>query len=191
MEWNQSEVLALAMEKCVKCDGFGLRPSRNGKQVACNCVYRSIFRTCHDRFKTSMARKESIRRPNLEHTSSPHGKLNWARKDEEYVADFLLVSKRTLSESEYRIFNYHFLLGADWRLCCRKLKCDKGIFFHALYRIMVKLGQTFAELQPYALYPVHDYFYGERGRSIARVIPIRNERSISSKVPLKRISEAA
>jgi hypothetical protein len=186
MEWNQSDVLALAMEKCTTCEGFGLRPSRNGSQTACTCVLRSIFRACYERFQTSLTRKESISRPNLEHTASPHGKLAWSRKDEEYVADFLLIAKRTLSESEHKVFKYHFLLGADWRLCCRQLKMEKGIFFHMVYRIMATLGRTFAELEPYALYPVNEYFHGESRSMRAQVIPIRKEQSF--KAPLKRVA---
>ena len=189
MEWNQSEVLALAMEKCVTCEGFGMRPSRNGTTTACNCVLRSIFRKCFDRFKTSTIRKESIlSRPYLHHTSSPHGKLSWGRKDEEYAADFLLVVKRTLTPADYKLFNYHFLLGADWRLCCRKLKIEKGLFFHSLYRITAKLGRTFAELEPYALYPLHDYFYGEQRSPQAKVVTIRKEQSLSAKVPLTKVA---
>lgn len=82
----------------------------------------------------------------------------WGRKDEEYIADFCLVSKRYLDESEFKIFRYHFLLGADWKLCCRQLKMDKGTFFHAVYRIQQKLGRAFRELQPYALFPLDEYF---------------------------------
>ena len=127
MEWNQSDVLALAMEKCSTCGGYGMRPSRTGQQTACNCVLRSIFRACFQRFQNCMLRKDSIGRPHLEHTASPHGKLSWARKNEEFIADFLLVTKRTLSEAEYKIFKYHYLLGADWKPCCRKLKMEKGV----------------------------------------------------------------
>ena len=185
MEWNRSEVLALAMAKCTTCGGYGMRPSRNGTETACNCVLRGIFRVCFQRFKTSLQRKESIGRPNLQHTSSPHGKLSWARKDEEFAADFLLVAKRTLSESEHKLFKYYYLLGADWRLCCRQLKMEKGIFFHHLYRVTAKLGRTFAELEPYALYPVHEYFYGEFRGTRATVVSIRPEPSLSEKVPLR------
>jgi hypothetical protein len=82
----------------------------------------------------------------------------WSRKDEEYVADFCLVSKRYLDEFEYKLFRFHFLLGADWRLCCRQLKMDKGIFFHAVYRIQQKLGRAYRELKPYPLFPLDEYF---------------------------------
>jgi hypothetical protein len=135
-----------------------------------------------------MRRKEAIGVPSLEHTASAHNKMSWARKHEEYVADFLIVTKRTLNESEYRVFNYHFLLGADWKLCCRKLKMEKGVFFHAIYRIMVKLGRTYADLQPYGLYPVHEYFHGARGSAGVVAMPAANERSLSSKVPLRKIA---
>jgi hypothetical protein len=82
----------------------------------------------------------------------------WGRKDEEYIADFCLVSRRVLDDFEYKIFRFHFLLGADWRLCCRQLKMDKGLFFHAVYRIQQKLGRDFRELAPYPLFPLDEYF---------------------------------
>ncbi|MEP7353974.1 MAG: hypothetical protein ABI824_12145 [Acidobacteriota bacterium] len=94
----------------------------------------------------------------------PHAGRNrpggWGRKDEEYIADFTLVARRTLTEEEHRLFRYHFLLGADWKLCSRKLGMDRGNFFHAVYRIEQKLGKTFRELEPYPLFPLDDYFHG-------------------------------
>ncbi len=96
----------------------------------------------------------------LEFVPGPSHRVAWGRKDEEYCADFLLVSRRTLSPEEYKIFNYHFLLGADWKLCCMRLKMDRGSFFHAVYRIQQTLGRTFRELQPYGLYPLDEYFNG-------------------------------
>ena len=185
MEWKQSDLVALAMESCVVCQGYGVRKSHNGSLTTCKCVYRRIFRICYERFKTSSQRKEYIGRPTLEHTSSPQTPMNWARKHEEYVADFMLVSKRTLAPEEYRVFNYHFLLGADWKLCCRKLKMEKGAFFHMLYRIMVKLGTTFVDLEPYGIYPVHEYFHGTRSGVTAQPIRARAERSLSKLVPVR------
>jgi hypothetical protein len=102
-------------------------------------------------------------RVSLEHTGSGGGRrYMWSRKDEEYIADFTLVSKRTLTDAEYRLFKFHFLLGADWKLCCWKLKMDRGNFFHAVYRIQQKLGKVFRELQPYGLYPLDEYFGSSR-----------------------------
>jgi len=87
-------------------------------------------------------------------------RLTWVRKDEDYVADFCLVSRRTLDEFEYKVFRFHFLLGADWKLCCRQMKIDRGTFFHTVYRIQQKLGRVFRELRPYSLYPLDEYFGG-------------------------------
>jgi hypothetical protein len=93
-------------------------------------------------------------------SSGRDGRRVYSRKNEEYMADFCLVSKRTLCELDYRIFKYHFILGADWRLCCRQMKIDRGTFFHAIYRIEQQLGRMFSELAPYALFPLDEYFGG-------------------------------
>lgn len=98
-------------------------------------------------------------------------RLTWVRKDEDYVADFCLVSRRTLDEFEYKIFRFHFLLGADWRLCCRQMKIDRGTFFHAVYRIQQKLGRVFRELEPYSLYPLDEYFGGTVRKALPALAP--------------------
>jgi hypothetical protein len=87
------------------------------------------------------------------------------------VADFCLVSRRTLDEQQYRLFKFHFLLGADWKLCCRRLNFDRGEFFHEVYRIQQKLGRAFRELEPYALYPLDDYFGGTSKEKAEPVTP--------------------
>ncbi|MCE5310771.1 MAG: hypothetical protein LLG20_24285 [Acidobacteriales bacterium] len=97
-------------------------------------------------------------RASLEFTGGREKRFTWSRKDEEYVADFCLVGRRHLSAEEYRVFKYHFLLGADWKLCCRQLKMERGNFFHMVYRIETQLGHVFRELEPYSLYPLDEYF---------------------------------
>jgi len=84
------------------------------------------------------------------------------------MADFCLVSRRTLDDFDARLFRFHYLLGADWRLCCRQLKIDRGSFFHRVYDIEQRLGRIFAELSPYALYPVSEYFSGVTRRDVQR-----------------------
>jgi hypothetical protein len=76
------------------------------------------------------------------------------------MADFYLVSLRTLEGDEKSIFRYHFLLGADWKACCHRLGIDRGSYFHLIYDIENRLGRVFAELAPYPLYPVAEYFSG-------------------------------
>jgi hypothetical protein len=104
---------------------------------------------------------------------------SWGLKNEEYMADFILVSRRTLTEFEQRVFRYHFLLGADWKLCSRKLGVDRGNFFHAVYRIEHKLGRVFRELEPYALFPLDEYFQGPSrfgpGPEKVAVLPPRSQ----------------
>ena len=90
----------------------------------------------------------------LEFCRGREGRRTYSLKREEYMADFCLVSRRALDDLEYKIFRFHYLLGADWRLCCRQLKMDRGTFFHAVYRIEQTLGKTFATLEPYPLYPL-------------------------------------
>ena len=128
------------------------------RQSPCNCVLRSVFRACYGRFRECVLDQDRTSRATLEFNSEHSGRSLWGRKLEEYTADFYLVSKRTLSAEEFRIFRYHFMLGADWHLCCRKLKMDRGLFFHAVYRIERTLGRVFRELQPYGLYPLDEYF---------------------------------
>jgi hypothetical protein len=90
--------------------------------------------------------------------------MTFARLDEDYICDFCLVSRRSLDAFEYDVFRNHFLLGADWRLCCRQMKVDRGTFFHTVYRIQQKLGRVFRELEPYSLYPLDEYFAGKISR---------------------------
>ncbi len=182
MEWTRSETLALAQQSCTYCLGLGLRPGRAGASTPCNCVFRAIFRACNARFRSCASKEKYISRVSLEANPGRQRKSVWGLKDEEYIADFCLVSRRTLSEPEYRIFKYHFLLGADWKLCCRKLNIDRGTFFHAVYRIEQKLGRTFRVLEPHALFPLDEYFSGT-GRTKAEELP--KPRTIL-KFPLKR-----
>lgn len=162
MIWNRSETLALASHTCGQCQGLGLKPGRGRKEGPCNCVLRSIFRLCYSKFRECVNHERY-----LSHTSTePGGKRvpsrGWGRKAEEYVADFCLIAKRELEPEEHDVFRYHFLLGADWRLCCRQLNINRGQFFHHVYRIQQHLGRIFRELEPYGLFPIDEYFHGPR-----------------------------
>ena len=178
MEWTRSETLALAAPGCSTCLGLGLRTGRHEATHPCNCVLRAIFRACFDYFRDCVSREKYISRVTLDPVPGKDHKGSWGRKSEEFAADFCLISKRILTEHEYGIFRYHFLLGADWKLCCRKLRMDRGNFFHAVYRMEQKLGRVFRELEPYSLYPINDYLHGPvKGvtscLSDNKVVPIR------------------
>jgi hypothetical protein len=160
MEWSRSQTLALAMHNCTQCHGSGLRLAKKGTPAPCNCVLRAIFRICWDRFVRCATQEKHLSKISLEPHAGRQRPSTWGRKDEEYIADFCLVARRTLDDFEHRLFRYHFLLGADWRLCSRRLEMDRGNFFHAVYRIEQKLGRVFRELEPYSLFPLDEYFHG-------------------------------
>ncbi len=168
MKWTRSDTIALARNTCTRCHGLGLRLGRKNQPKPCNCVLRAVFRACYAHFRHCATKERYISRASLEFTGAGReGSFTWGRKDEEFMADFILVSRRTLSDEEYGIFTCHFLLGADYRLCCRRLGIDKGDFFHGLYRIEQALGRVFSELEPYSLYPIDQYYNGPRKRCAA------------------------
>jgi hypothetical protein len=181
MLWTRSIALALATHKCTICQGSGLTLGRSSTFKACDCVLRGIFKVCHNRFRSCIEREKHLSHVTLEIHSGPNRRGTWGRKQEEYIADFLAVSRRSLTDEERRIFRYRFLLGADWKLCCRRLKMDRGSFFHAVYRIQTRLGEVFATVEPYALFPLDEYFGSNRRseaiialpRSENRVLPVR------------------
>jgi hypothetical protein len=160
VQWNRSNTIGLAKASCAYCGGVGMRPVHKTNETPCNCVFRAIFRACFNRFRESVAKGGASGIVQLEFVRGREGRRMYSRKREEYIADFGLVSKRLLDADEYRVFRFHFLLGAGWKLCCRQLRMDRGNFFHTVYRIEQKLGRGFSEVSPYPLWPVSDYFGG-------------------------------
>ena len=173
MEWSRSETLALAQQSCTFCHGLGLRPGRSGASTPCNCVFRAIFRACYARFRQCASKEKYISRVSLEANPGRQRKSVWGLKNEEYIADFILVSRRTLDDYQYKLFKYHFLHGADWSLCCRKLNLDRGTFFHEVYRIQQRLGRTFRELEPHGLFPIDQYFGGTGKEPVVITSPFK------------------
>jgi hypothetical protein len=160
MQWNRSETIALALACCAHCGGYGLRPAGRGLEQPCNCVFRAIFRACYRRFRQCADGERHLSRVSLEFCRGKEGRMLYSRTTENYIADFCLVSRRCLDDADYRLFRFHFLLGADWTLCCRRLGMNRGTFFHSVYRIEHRLGRIFRELRPYPLYPLDEYFSG-------------------------------
>ena len=182
MNWNRSNSIALAKTSCTHCHGLGVRLVHNGREAPCNCVFRTVFRTCLNRFRRFVAEGAHTGTVSLEFCRGRDGRRTYSRKREEYLADFCLVSRRALDDYEHRLFRFHFLLGADWRLCCRQWNLERGDFFHEVYRIEQILGRAFAELEPYALFPLNEYFGG--------IIRKEPDRSLAA-TPLPRYMETA
>jgi hypothetical protein len=161
MTWNHSNTFAMAKTGCVHCNGLGMREVRGEKEVPCNCVLRSVFRACYARFKSCVVSQGHPGRVSLEsYGKGRDSHKSYGRKNEEYMADFCIITRRTLNPFDYKVFKFHYLLGEDWKLCCRQVNMDRGNFFHAIYTIEQKLGRVFATLRPYGLYPLGEYFGG-------------------------------
>jgi hypothetical protein len=193
MEWSHSDTIGLAKASCALCQGEGFRPTvRKAPNSPCNCVTREIFRSCFNRFRSCVLKEKRLSQATLQISGGRNPRRTWGRRDEEYVADFSLISKRTLDEFEYKIFKFHYLLGADWKLCCRQLNLDRGAFFHALYRIQQKLGRVFREVEPFALFPLDEYFGGTVRKidatSNLRVMPARPNGRAGLVAPLRKIA---
>jgi len=192
-DWSSSEAVGLAREGCTHCLGLGLRRTGRVEEMPCSCVLRRIFRSCYAKFRYCAGREKYIGKVRLEPMNGSEGNFCWSMKDEEYMADFCLVSKRALEPEEYQIFKFHFLLGADWRLCCRRLNIDRGSFFHQLYRIEQKLGRVYRELRPHALFPLDEYFGGKVRTDFSEYyqnvvhMPLP-ERGTPLRAPLKKVA---
>jgi hypothetical protein len=177
MIWDRSETIALAKPFCAICKGEGHKAIRKGIPTPCHCVLRSVFRACYARFRTCADKEKFMSTITLVPC-----------KGKESQRAFL-VSRRNLDAFEYSVFRNHFVLGADWRLCCEYMKIDRGDFFHTVYRIQQKLGRVFRELKPYCLFPLDEYFGGRINRK-ARVVvmmpPARKPRPVQP--PLRKIA---
>src|SRR5438445_8238176 len=114
MKWDRSETVGLAKQFCVICKGEGQKPNLKGRPTPCNCVLRSIFRACYARFRHCVSKEKFLSKVSVVRGSTAEHRLTYSRLDEEYIADFCLVSRRSLTSFQYEVFKNHYLLGADW-----------------------------------------------------------------------------
>jgi hypothetical protein len=171
MKWDRSETIGLAKPFCATCKGKGQLKRKKERPSPCNCVLRAIFRACYARFRHCVEKEKFMSRVSMIPCSGKDTRMTFARLDEEYIADFCAVSRRNLDPFDYQVFRNHYILGADWRLCTRQMKCDRGAFFHSVYRIQRQLGRVFRELQPYSLFPLDEYFGGKVAKAKVVMMP--------------------
>jgi len=167
-EWSRSNSVVLAARACRLCHGSGLRKARDGVTInPCKCVQRAIFRICFGRYTQCSTQDRHLSQVRLGnwYAGCRAQPWTWGRREEEFLADFVLVSRRVLTRREYLLLKLHHLRGLDWRACCPKLRVNRGDFFHLVYRVEEKLGRVFAELQPYGLFPPDEYFGGTTWKS--------------------------
>jgi hypothetical protein len=160
--WTRFDTLGVALHDCPWCHGGGLLNSQpslksfsfgvgdvlavSDQAEPCSCVLREIFRACFEKFREIATSERPIRA------------IGWSRKDEEYMADFLTIAKRALREDLHRVFRIRFLLGASEEACIDRMDGDRGAFFHAVSQIELRVGRALRETQPYALFPIEEYF---------------------------------
>jgi hypothetical protein len=168
---------ALSVQSCALCYGLGSRLGKNATETVCNCVFRRIFVACLAKFRQCLDGYADIGKVDwtvvLGQKNSSRSSATWSLRNEEYMADFQLVAFRALNDGKtreqlaeeglapsiyWKLFALHMLLGADWKVCCRKLKLDRGTFFHMTYRIQAVLGLAFVDTEPHALFPLDEYF---------------------------------
>ena len=150
--WSRGKVIALARESCCICGGYGLLSLWEGRRErVCGCVLRAIFRAGLKRYHYCAI---------CPRASHSHG-LNYGFKAAEYRADFWLLARRTLSGSDWNVFQRHFLEDQTWVECAPALRLDRGTFYHRAYHIERDLGRAMTELEPYPLWPLGRYFAGE------------------------------
>ncbi len=180
MECNNRDLAILARLDCPHCGGLGYGEFKRRGMLPCECALRNIFRACYARFRHCVQDARSLSRVNFER--APTGRSNrgsWGLKREEYMADFEIVARRTLSAPRYRLFRYHHILGASVLMCARRIGLPSTATHHAVDRIESSLGRAFATLQPYPLYPLSDYFKGRRAEPVKPCpLPVRSAQTV-------------
>ena len=165
MIWDRSNTIAMADLACVHCHGYGLRPGKAKRETVCGCVLRGIFRACYARFIVCEVYARNVGTwVRGEHCKGRDRHLMYGRKAEEFRADFCLMARRVLDELEHDVFRLHFLAERDCVYCCGRLHIDRGKFFHTVYLVQEKAGRAFAEVEPFGLFPMDEYFGGTTDR---------------------------
>lgn len=152
MIWTRKHTIGIAPTNCSACFGEGL-VRRHNRVKPCECVLRRIFDLC----TTFYFQAEVILEGHINTTRIPHapewGPDQRLQQLADYRADYLAVTRRALRCPELRsIWHRYFLLSTPWQAFNR----GKDVF-HDIYKIKRIAGRAYAELKPFALYPVEDY----------------------------------
>lgn len=167
MQCNKRDLGFLARLDCPLCGGMGYQEMKKRGPAPCDCALRNIFRACYARFRDCVEDGRALSRVNFERSANGRGNRGtWGLKREEFMADFELVARRSLSPGAHQLFRFHYILGASAAMCARRLRVTRSAIRYALERIEMGLGKAFASLQPYPLYPLSDYFNKRRAEPV-------------------------
>lgn len=160
-DWT-AVALAHSSANCRRCVGLGIvRSAVLSKAGPCGCVLRSVFRVVVSKFRIlESADRIAVSRVDRSGRGARGKSGAWGLPSAEFLADVQLTARRELGDMpiEWAVWRFHFLLGADWKLCCRRLGIERGIFFHSVYRVQTVMGRAWAE--SHGLYPLDEYFGG-------------------------------
>ncbi|MGA2716683.1 MAG: hypothetical protein ABSG41_26640 [Bryobacteraceae bacterium] len=162
MNREQSDLL-MASQTCGRCNGTG-RNKKLGKDtidaVSCRCVFIGIFRECHRRFRQCNENPKHLSVTSLVMTHGVNASRSFGRKNEEYLADFTLISARVLGRGtrEHWLFTLRYLQGADPSLIQRRMGITGEEYRNTDARVIEKLGRAFRDTKPYSLFPLDEYF---------------------------------
>lgn len=169
----QRAINAIATPRCNECDGGMTRfRAGTGTPRLCRCVYRKIFSDIMQAYELARASAGTAGEVVGHHVPGFGGGVTYSRKNQEYVADVELLLKRvcTRLDAEYKdIFAHHWIVAkllliedysVEWVL--RKLHLtgenNRRMVLFAASRIKMQTAITAVETEPYALFPVHEYF---------------------------------
>jgi len=159
MIWDRSETIALAKMNCNDCRSLGLCKNSTGAHIPCTCVLRAIFKICHRRFKSASMQGKRVSTVKLERSGSGQSShMYFSRKNEEYIADFQLTARRVLTPEQYKLFRFHYLLGAEVKLVAAQVRMTHDNLLHHYSRMEITLGRAFRETEPFPLFPLDEYF---------------------------------
>lgn len=166
-EPRRADLLALSNVRCEACHGSGLAVRGTRSRISvCQCVSRAVFRICYARLRDCMA-NVGIATSRALRSPGPRRLGPWGRQNEEYIADFDLISRSCLDEKDYSILREHFYLGIDVKKIIQKQRLVRGEGYYAIGRIEDACGAAFMLTEPYGLYPLDEYFHASRqGRAV-------------------------
>ena len=156
MTWTSRRAASLASYNCFLCHGKGIRSGADLE--LCDCVYRTIFRRCHAKFRSCVKADPFSRLVTFDRLrTGVDRRLSWARRNEDFCADFHAAGLRVLSGDHRRFFSFYHLQGARRDLLLRRLGVSPRTLDRLTAEVELAVGCQIAHMQPYSLFPPQDY----------------------------------
>ena len=141
---------------CKHCQGHGFTRFN----PICHCVYVTIFFICYRRFRRAAAADAYQRKITFDFVSGGNQAkhITWSRLNEDYIADFTSLARRTLPAHLSLIFRLRFLLNAAPELIQTRATISRRTYYSHLNEIQRTMGHAILNQSPYSLFPPSTYF---------------------------------